>query len=82
MSKRIRAIPERPCADIVRLGEKTYYVDTDCTFDMGWETMVFPYDETKEEVSSWIEVYTRHYTSFLSATSGHGYICDNLETFI
>lgn len=61
---------------------KTYYVDTNDTFDAGPETMVFPFDIKKHEVLSWRELYVKRYPTMVEALFEHGKVIADLENYI
>ena len=61
---------------------KYYYVDTTLTFDHGWETMVFPYDNDNHCVSDWGDLYCKVYETEDEALSMHKYISNHIGIFV
>lgn len=61
---------------------KYYYVSTVLSFDHGWETMVFPYDNDNQRVSDWGDLYCMHYGSEDEAISMHRYITHHIGIFV
>ena len=54
-----------------------YYISTNNTPDVGFETMVF---ESKDKyVTNWREKFFKHYNTREEAIEGHNYIINNLE---
>lgn len=84
MSKVIKKMPNRPCAHIVQAFDENhfYYVDSNETFDAGFETMAFPYDIEKNEVQSWNDVAVAHYANLVDMLLGHISFCEELEEHI
>lgn len=86
MSKVIRATGNRPLSHIVKIEARAltgyYYVDSNDTFDCGYETMVFPYDIKENEVASWLEIWCMHYETQEQMEFTHNFVCNNLEQFI
>lgn len=83
MSDIIRQVNTRYLAHIVRTVDgKYYYVDTAETYDRGWETMVFPWNEEAQEVCDWGDLYAREYRTSWEAKALHGIICRELESHL
>lgn len=59
---------------------KLYLVDSNDTFDCGYETMVFEWED--DEVSSWLEEYRENYSSETAMRKKHYEICKHLETLL
>lgn len=54
-----------------------YYISTNNTPDVGFETMVF---ESKDKyVTNWREKFFKHYNTKEEAIEGHSYTINNLE---
>lgn len=54
-----------------------YYISTNNTPDVGFETMVF---ESKDKyVTNWREKFFKHYNTKEEAIEGHNYTINNLE---
>lgn len=54
-----------------------YYISTNNTPDVGFETMVF---ESKDKyVTNWREKFFKHYNTREEAIEGHSYTINNLE---
>ena len=66
--------------DFVVVDNQEYYISTNNTFDVGLETMVFESKDRK--VTSWNEVYFRHYKNENEAIEGHKDISLNLNKYI
>lgn len=61
MSKVIKETGNRELSHIVQTADgKFHYVDSNDTFDKGYETMSFPCKESGE-VTSWLEEYCERY---------------------
>ena len=57
--------------------DQEYYISTNNTPDVGFETMVF---ESKDKyVTNWREKFFKHYNTREEAIEGHNYIINNLE---
>lgn len=83
MSEIIRETGNRELSHIVKTDTGSYfYVDSNDTYDCGFETMVFMYDEKKHEVAGWGELYVEHYDTYESMKNNHYAICNRLELFI
>ncbi len=85
--KRVRKFLQREnnnyVAHVVRTNDgKYYYVDTADTFDIGPETMVFRFDEKKDVVASFTELYAERYATMEEAYAKHEQIIDNLESYL
>lgn len=61
---------------------KYYIVDTNDTYDVGMETMVFRGRENSIYVESWADLYKRQYEDVESAIRGHDEIVNNLEKYL
>lgn len=61
---------------------KFYIVDTNDTFDVGMETMVFLGREGSIFVESWRDLYSRQYDDLESAIEGHNEIANDLEKYL
>ena len=79
MSKVIRKVEGRQLAHIVQTDDKKFhYVDSNNTFDCGYETMSFSCDKTGEKIK-WGGEYTEHHYSHESMKKRHDYIINHLE---
>ena len=67
--------------DFVKVQNRNYYISTNCTFDKGWETMVFEAD-ANNNVIDWTELYYKGYNNFNEAKEGHIYIKNHINDFI
>ena len=56
------------------------FVDSNDTFDYGYETMVF--DVLKNDKIDWSGIYTERYSSYEKMEKQHYIICNNLENYI
>ena len=54
-------------------------VDSNYTFDIGYETMSFEWDEKLKDVSDWSGEYVEHYSTEEEMTERHYYICEHYE---
>ena len=84
MSKIIKhAESGRKLSHIVKTDNGSYYyIDSNNTYDAGYETMAFIYDEKADNVGSWGEVYVKHYTTSQEMIEGHRYACEHLEELL
>lgn len=64
--------------DIVKVGNKHYYVDSCWTFDHGYETMVFACDGDGN-VTSWRDLYVEWYSNEVGMSMGHTRIVNALK---
>ena len=60
----------------------TYCVDTADTFDLGPETMIFPYSLEKQEVTDWGELGVWRYADMDTAYRTHESIIQNLDDYL
>lgn len=61
----------------VTLKDQEYYISTNNTPDVGFETMVF---ESKDKyVTNWREKFFKHYNTKEEAIEGHSYTINNLK---
>ena len=67
--------------DIVKVQNRNYYISTTCTFDKGWETMIFEADANNNLIS-WADLYCKRYNTFDEAREGHIYIRNHINDFI
>jgi hypothetical protein len=58
---------------VVKHGDKSYMVSTIESSDCGWETMIFPCDESGR-VTSFLDVYCERYANRGEAVEGHARI--------
>lgn len=83
MSKPIKTVKEREYCTIVLTDDgETYYVDSADTYDAEYETMVFPWNNRRDEVDDWNELYVEHYKTEKDMEKGHERICSNLEKYL
>lgn len=66
---------------IISAGTGVFYVDTRNTFDVGWETMVFPFDLKENTAAFDIVKHERRYDSLEEAMKGHDEIVENIEKY-
>ena len=67
--------------DIVKVQNRNYYISTTCTFDKGWETMIFEADANNNLIS-WADLYCKRYNTFDEAREGHIYIRNHIDEYI
>ena len=82
MSKIIKESGYRKLSHIVKCDDIYYLVDSNDTFDRGYETMAFLYDIKKDEVISWLESYVKWYKTEEEMEKYHFEICENLERYL
>ena len=80
MSKILNKTGYRELSHIVECNGKKYFVDSNNTFDYGYETMVF--DVLKNDEIDWSGIYTERYLSYEEMEKQHYTICNNLENYI
>ena len=80
MSKILNKTGCRELSHIVECNGKKYFVDSNDTFDYGYETMVF--DVLKNDEIDWSGIYTERYLSYEEMEKQHYIICNNLENYI
>lgn len=80
MSKILNKTGYRELSHIVECNGKKYFVDSNDTFDYGYETMVF--DVLKNDKIDWSGIYTERYLSYEEMEKQHYTICNNLENYI
>ena len=81
MSKILKETGYRELSHIVECKGKKYFVDSNNTFDGGYETMVFNTIGEDEEVD-WEDLYAEWYDSYEEMKQKHYEICNNLENYI
>lgn len=75
-----KADSDRELSHIIRTDSGNYfYIDSNNTFDAGYETMAFAYDMENDEVDSWADLYVKHYKSYEKMKKGHFYVCTHFE---
>ena len=67
--------------DFVKVQNRNYCIRTTCTFDKGWETMIFEAD-INNNIISWTELYCKRYDTLNEATEGHIYIKNRISEYI
>lgn len=67
--------------DVVEVKGNYYYVDSCCTMDHGYETMVFPCDENGD-VTNWGDLYCERYNTAAEMEIGHNMTIANLEEIL
>ena len=73
----------RPLSHVVETESGSrYMVSSTDTFDAGYETMVFIWDDEEDDVGSWLDCYAEHYKSESQMEKGHDRICSNLEKYL
>ena len=78
MSRIVKGTGWRPLSHVVKTEDgKLYLVDSNNTFDYGYETMVFEWED--DEVSSWLGEYRENYSSETAMRERHFEICEMLE---
>lgn len=83
MSKVIKSTGYRALSHVVQTEDgNLYMVDSNDTFDCGYETMVFPWSKRRNEVKNWTDLYCERYKSDGDMYAGHKRICENLEEYI
>lgn len=83
MSKIIKEVEGRDLGHIVQTDDGVqYYVDSADTYDAGYETMVFLYDEEDDDVFDWGELFVERYRKYERMEKRHMEICKNLERFL
>ena len=80
MSKILNKTGYRELSHIVECNGKKYFVDSNDTFDYGYETMVF--DVLKNDEIDWSGIYTERYLSYEEMEKQQYTICNNLENYI
>ena len=80
MSKILNKTGYRKLSHMVECNGKKYFVDSNDTFDYGYETMVF--DVLKNDEIDWSGIYTERYLSYEEMEKQHYTICNNLENYI
>ena len=80
MSKILNKTGYRELSHIVECNGKKYFVDSNDTFDYGYETMIF--DVLKNDEIDWSGIYTERYLSYEEMEKQHYTICNNLENYI
>lgn len=84
MSKVIEKVYDRSLAHVVELNDKLYYIDSDDTFDHGFETMVFAAERQPDgELDiDWSDLYCARYSTAEAMEIKHNYIINHLEEFL
>lgn len=84
MSKVIETVDERSLAHVVELNDELYYIDSDDTFDQGFETMVFAAERCPDgELDiNWTDLYCERYSTAEAMNIKHNYIINHLEEFL
>ena len=80
MSKILNKTGYRKLSHMVECNGKKYFVDSNNTFDYGYETMVF--DVLKNDEIDWSGIYVERHSSYEKMEKQHYTICDNLENYI
>lgn len=65
--------------EVIKRGDKHYYVSTNDTFDHGFETMIFAFDLYSGKVTDWGELYAERYDTELAAAVGHTRAINNFQ---
>lgn len=78
MSKIIKETGMRDLSHIVKSNNKYYFVDSNDTFDVGFETMVFLCDENGENIN-WSDLFAKRYNTEEEMRESHYKICNYLE---
>jgi len=81
MSKIIKETGMRELSHIVKSNNKYYFVDSNNTFDFGYETMVFSCDENGENID-YSDLYTGWYDTEEEMRKIHYKICNELENYL
>ena len=80
MSKIIKESGYRELSHIVQTDDgKMYLVDSNYTEDCGYETMAFKWDDKKDAVVNYLDVYVEHYRTWYDMEHGHEWVCSHLE---
>lgn len=80
MSKVIKMTGYRPLSHVIQTDDGNYYmVDSNDTFDRGFETMVFDWDIKRDEVSDWVDNYQELHDDYEEMEKRHHFICENYE---
>ena len=80
MSKIIKETGWRELSTVVETNDgEQYLVSSADTFDAGFETMVFKWDKTQDNVENWNDFFCEHHTSYDEMVQVHETICENLE---
>ena len=80
MSKILNKTGYRELSHIVECNGKKYFIDSNYTFDYGYETMVF--DVLKNNDIDWSGIYVERHSSYQKMEKQHYIICNNLENYI
>ena len=80
MSKILNETGYRELSHMVECNGKKYFVDSNDTFDHGYETMVF--NVLKNDKIDWLHLYVERYSSYEKMEKQHYIICNNLENYI
>lgn len=80
MSKIVKKTGYRELSHVVQTDDGQYFmVDSNNTFDCGYETMVFEWNIEEDGVDNWIEKYCERYESEKDMENRHKEICKHLE---
>ena len=81
MSKIIKGTGVRELSHIVELNNKYYFVDSNDTLDVGYETMVFSCDKNGDSID-WSGLYTERYNTEEEMRESHYKVCNELENYL
>ena len=81
MSKIIKDTGARELSHIVELNNKHYFVDSNDTFNVGYETMVFSFDKNGENID-WSGLYTIQHNTDEEMRETHYKVCNELENYL
>lgn len=80
MSKIIKNTGYRELSHIVESENKYYFVDSNDTFDRGYETMIFKCDENGDNID-WTDIFCKNYDTYVEMELSHNNIIKNLEFY-
>jgi len=81
MSKIIKETGMRELSHIVKSNNKYYFVDSNNTFDAGYETMIFSCDENGENID-YSDLYAGWYDTEEEMRETHYKVCSELENYL
>lgn len=80
MSKIVKESGYRELSHVVQTDDgKMYLVDSNDTVDCGYETMAFKWNDKKDKVVNYREVYVEYYDSWEDMECKHKWLCSHLE---
>ena len=82
MSKIVKETGYRELSHIIKSKNKYYLVDSNDTFDFGYETMVFLFNIKEDDVENWGDLYCKRYTTEEEMKKHHFEVCENIEKYL